>query len=103
MVRPADTLAFGDLVCSPNPAHDQTTFALQVNSPDAIDHAELFVYSAQGQVVAQTEVPPSTDGYFVGPVRCDLRGVHPGLYMAQMVVTATDGSVYRHSTKCVVQ
>ncbi len=102
-VHGADTATFSQLSVWPNPASDVATFHCETNNTAAIAHAELQIYSAQGARV-QTIAATADDGsYVVGPVRWNAAQVAPGIYMARMLVTTTDGQVHQSATKIIVR
>ena len=102
-VRNADTLNISNLHCWPNPASDRTQFMLEVNNSARVASAELQIFNSYGQIVATQTPPISADGYVVGPVSWDLGAVPPGLYLARIIVTDTDGTVQQRTTKCMVR
>ena len=102
-VRGADSLVFSQLVCFPNPASEVAQLQLRVNRPNAIASAQIELYNTMGQRMAQFTPPISEGGYMVGPVRWNVATVPPGVYLARMVLTDTDGETYHISTKCVVR
>ena len=102
-VHHPDTLAISNLSCSPNPASGQTSFMLEVNNTSHVVSAELQIYNSHGQLI-QSAVPAiSADGYVVGPVIWNVGSVPPGLYLARMLVTDTEGKVHQQATKCIVR
>ena len=102
-VRNADTLNISDLHCWPNPASGSVRFMLEVNNSARVATAELQIFNSYGQIVATQTPPLSADGYVVGPVVWDLGAVPPGLYLARIIVTDSDGTVQQRTTKCVVR
>lgn len=98
-----DTLIFSKLDCSPNPATTQATFALRVNTPAAITTAEFQVYNSRGQMILTVTPDISADGFIIGPVVWNVAQVPPGLYIARMVVTDSDGETHQECTKCIVR
>ena len=102
-VRNADTLNISDLHCWPNPASGSARFMLEVNNSARVATAELQIFNSYGQIVATQTPPLSADGYVVGPVVWDLGAVPPGLYLARIIVTDSDGTVQQRTTKCVVR
>lgn len=102
-VKDPDTLSLSQLHCWPNPASGHTQFMLEVNNTGKIASAELQIYNSHGQLVVSHTPVISADGYCVGPVGWNLAAIHPGIYMARMIVTATDGTVYQQTTKCIVR
>jgi hypothetical protein len=102
VVANADTLAISDLRCYPNPASGQTRFILEANNTAVIAHAELQVYNTHGQPVFRCTPPVGADGYTVGPVVWDLGGVAPGLYIARLILTDSEGTLHQRTAKCVV-
>ena len=103
MVCNPDTLSLSALQCWPNPASGSTRFQMEVNNSDKIASAELHIYNTYGQRVAAVTPTVSADGYTVGPVVWDLGAVPPGLYLARMIVTDTEGHTHQQSTKCIVR
>lgn len=98
-----DELAFSELSCLPNPATTQARFELRVNSPAAITTAELQIYNSHGQK-AYTFTPSISEAdYMVGPVIWDVSAVPPGLYLARMVMTDSEGESHQVVTKCIVR
>ena len=102
-VRNADTLNISDLHCWPNPASGSARFMLEVNNSARVATAELQIFNSYGQIVATQTPPLSADSYVVGPVVWDLGAVPPGLYLARIIVTDSDGTVQQRTTKCVVR
>ena len=98
-----DTLTLSELRCYPNPAREHTHFLLEVNNTARVASAVLQVYSPRGQLLLTHTPAVSADGYTVGPVGWDLAAVPPGLYLARIIVTDTDGRTYQQSTKCIVR
>ena len=45
----------------------------------------------------------SNSGFTVGPVVWEVGNVPPGLYLARMVMTDTDGETHQATTKCIVR
>ncbi len=102
-VTTTDTMQMSSLSVSPNPAATTATFHYETNSPDAIATAELQIYSASGARIA-TLVPTVQSGsYVVGPVVWNVGGVRPGIYMARMLVTTTDGATHQSTAKVAVR
>lgn len=93
-------LTFSDLDCYPNPAVDVATFEARVNDPGRVSDVELQVYNSRGQVVF-TAHPEGAQP--LGPVHWDVTHVAPGLYLARMVVTDTDGDTHQITSKCIVR
>lgn len=98
-----DALTLSDLHCYPNPARGRTCFMLEASNTSRIASAELHIYSSRGQLLATHSPAVSSDGYTVGPVEWQLEAVPPGLYLARIIVTDTDGRTYQQSTKCIVR
>lgn len=98
-----DTLCLSQLYCWPNPASGRTQFMLEVNSKSKVSSAELQIYNSHGQLVVSHTPAVSADGYTVGPVGWDLSSIPPGIYLARMMVTDTEGIVYQQTTKCIVR
>ncbi len=98
-----DTLTLSALSCYPNPASGRTQFMLEVNNASRVSAARLEIYNSYGRLVASQQPAVSADGYTVGPTAWDVSAVPPGLYMARMIVTDTDGHTYQQTTKCVVR
>ena len=103
VVRGADTLCFSNLDAIPNPSSTRMTLSLRVNVPDAIASAELEIYNSRGQMAYRCTPTVSAEGFIVGPVVWDVSAVPPGLYLARMVVTDTDGETHQATTKCIVR
>ena len=102
-VHSPDTAYFSELSVWPNPASDAATFHYETNNPASISNAELHIYSPQGALI-QTIVPSIGSGSFVvGPARWDLSQTSPGIYMARILVTTTDGQVHQSATKIIVR
>lgn len=102
-VNNPDTLSLSQLHCWPNPASGRTQFMLEVNNTAKIASAELQIFNSHGQLVVSHRPVVSTDGYVVGPVGWDLSAIPAGMYLARMIVTDTDGTVYQQTTKCIVR
>lgn len=102
-VRGADTLAFSDLVCTPNPATTTAHISLRTNQPDRIATAELQIYNARGQMVLSITPTVSAQGYILGPVHWDVSQVPPGLYLARMLMTDQSGDTHQATAKCIVR
>lgn len=98
-----DTLTLSDLRCYPNPASGQTQFLMEVNTPSRLASAELHIYNSHGQRILSRTPSISADGYVVGPERWEVSSIPPGLYLARLIVTDTDGRTYQQSTKCIVR
>ena len=98
-----DTLTLSQLRCYPNPATEYTQFLLEVNNTARVATAELQIYNPHGQCISRHTPNISPDGYVVGPVVWNLSSVPPGLYMARIIITDTDGSTYQETTKCIVR
>lgn len=98
-----EELTFSELSCLPNPASTQARFELRVNSPTAITSAELQIYNSNGSRLCSFTPSISTEGYMVGPVIWDVSTIPPGLYLACMVATDTEGEVHQVMTKCIVR
>ncbi|MBP5526909.1 MAG: type IX secretion system sortase PorU [Bacteroidales bacterium] len=98
-----DTLALSALHCYPNPAREHTQFMLEVNNTAQITSAELHIYNYHGQLVYSHTPAISADGYVVGPVNWNLSSVPPGLYLARILVTDTEGHTHQQTTKCIVR
>lgn len=103
VVRGEDTLAFSDLSCMPNPAVTEARFELRVNDPTSIASAELQIYNTRGQIFTTFIPAISAEGYMVGPVVWNVGNVPPGLYLARMVITDTEGETHQVVTKCIVK
>ena len=103
IVRGEDTLILSDLNCKPNPASTVATFTLRVNAPNSIASAELQIFNSRGQMVHRHTPSVSPDGFVVGPVGWDVSAVPPGIYMARILLTDTEGEMHQESTKCVVR
>ena len=103
VVHGSDTLTFSELTCAPNPATTQASFSLRVNCPVDIVSAELQIYNFHGQLL-YTHVPTISAGaYLIGPVHWDVSSVPPGLYLARMVLSCSDGETRQVTTKCIVR
>ena len=102
-VRGADTLAFSDFVCTPNPATTTAHISLRTNQPDRIATAELQIYNARGQMVFSITPTVSAQGYILGPVHWDVSQVPPGLYLARMLMTDQSGDTHQATAKCIVR
>lgn len=98
-----DTLALSALHCYPNPAREHTQFMLEVNNTAQVASAELHIYNYHGQLVYSHSPAISADGYVIGPVNWDLSAVPPGLYLARILVTDTEGHTHQQTTKCIVR
>lgn len=103
IVRGEDTLILSDLSCKPNPASTVATFTLRVNAPNSIASAELQIFNSRGQIVHRHTPSVSPDGFVVGPVGWDVSAVPPGIYLARILLTDTEGEMHQESTKCVVR
>lgn len=101
-VRGTDTLVLSDLQCSPNPATTYTDFSLRTNTPNRIATVELQIYNSRGQLILTQTPAISTQGYIIGPVRWDVSEVPPGIYLARMLLTDTDGNTRQATAKCIV-
>ena len=102
-VASSDTLEVSSLSVSPNPATTQATFHYETNSTAHIESAELQIYSASGARI-MTFTPTVAEGSFVvGPVTWNLAGVHPGIYLARMLITTSDGDIRQSTTKLIVR
>lgn len=102
-VRGADTAQFSSLKVHPNPATDYALFHYETNSAASIRSAVLQIYTSNGSRV-QTFLPVAAEGSFVvGPIRWDISGVAPGIYLARILVTTTDGQLHSSSAKVVVR
>ena len=88
---------------SPNPAVGQAVFHYETNGTAQLLSAVLNIYSPQGALITSI-IPTVTSGsYVVGPVVWNLGGVTPGLYLARMLVTDTQGHTHQSTTKLIVQ
>lgn len=103
VVHSNDTLTFSELSCSPNPATSQATFSLRVNAPVEILSAELQIYNSHGQMLFSHIPAVSAEAFLVGPVYWDVSSVPPGLYLARMVLSCSDGETRQVTTKCIVR
>ncbi len=103
VVYGSDTLTFSKLTCAPNPATTRAVFSLRVNNPDEIVSAELQIYSLYGQLIYRYIPAINLGTFLVGPVFWDLSSVPPGLYVARMVLSCSDGETRQVSTKCIVR
>ncbi len=103
VVHGADSLVFSELSCVPNPAVDVATFSLRVNKPAGIASAELQIYNSHGQLMLSHTPSVSADGFIVGPVGWNVGSVPPGLYLARMVISDTEGVIHQVTTKCIVR
>lgn len=102
-VRGGDTASFSRLKAYPNPATGYVNIHFETNNPSAVESATLNIYSSHGAVVCSF-APTVTDGsYVVGPVRWDVDGMAPGVYMARMLVTTADGETYQSTAKVIVR
>lgn len=102
-VRSSDSIVFSEMKVYPNPAHDYAVFHYETNAPEAVTSATLSIYSPQGALIYTTTPAIDNASYVVGPVRWDLSQVKPGLYMARMLVTTSDGETHQSTTKCIVR
>lgn len=99
----SDTLTFSTMSVSPNPAVGQAVFHYETNGTAQLLSAVLNIYSPQGALITSI-IPTVTSGsYVVGPVVWNLAGVPPGLYLARMLVTDTQGHTHKSTTKFIVQ
>lgn len=103
VVYSSDTMTLSKLTCAPNPATTQTTFTLRVNTPDDIQSAKFELYNTQGQLLLACTPPVSPEAFLVGPVHWDVSAVPPGLYLARMVLSCSDGETRQVTTKCIVR
>lgn len=103
VVHSADTLCFSDLSVAPNPSSTRMLLSLRVNSPQAIADAELQIYNSRGQMAYRCTPTVSAEGFIVGPAVWDVSAVPPGLYLARMVLTDTDGETHQATAKCIVR
>ena len=103
MVCNPDTLTLSELRCYPNPASERTQFLLEVNNTAQVASAEFHIYNAHGQRLLTLTPTVSADGYVVGPVVWELSSVPPGLYLARIIVTDTEGHTHQQTTKCIVR
>lgn len=102
-VYTTDEATFSALTVYPNPANDVATFHYETNIPDQIASAQLQIYSPQGALI-YTATPTFGNGsYTVGPIVWRLDDVAPGLYMARILVTTSDGEIHQSTTKCIVR
>lgn len=97
-----DTLTLSDLRCYPNPATDYMRFTLEANNTTRITTAILNIYNQQGQLIATCQPPVSADGFTIGPSIWNLSGVAPGIYMARIIITDSEGEIHQRTTKCIV-
>lgn len=102
-VAPADTLQVSTLTVYPNPATTTATFHYETNTTAAIATADLQIYSASGARIATIPATLADGSYVVGPVVWRVDGVKPGIYMARMLVTTTDGERRQSTTKVAVR
>lgn len=102
-VHSNDTLTFSKLDCYPNPATTQASFSLRVNKPTAIATAEFQIYNTRGQLILTLTPNISADGFIIGPVVWDIANVSPGLYIARMAVTDSNGEIHQETAKCIVR
>lgn len=102
-VHSNDTLTFSELTCAPNPATTRATFSLRVNNPADILSAELQIYNFHGQLLYTHTPTVSAGAFLVGPVYWDVSSVPPGLYLARMVLSCSDGETRQVTTKCIVR
>ena len=103
VVRGLDTLTHSDLSVAPNPSSTRMALSLRINNPAAIASVELQIYNARGQMAYRCTPAVSAEGFIVGPVVWDVSSVPPGLYLARMVMTDTDGETHHATTKCIVR
>ena len=101
-VRGSDTISLSDLQCAPNPATAYTEFTLRLNTPERIASAELQIYNSRGQMILSTTPDIATAAYMIGPIKWDVSAVPPGLYLARILLTDTDGDTHQTTTKCIV-
>jgi hypothetical protein len=103
VVHSNDTLTLSELTCAPNPVSTRASFTLRVNSPGDISSAELQIYNSHGQLLFTHTPNVSADAFLVGPVYWDVSAVPPGLYIARMVLSCSDGDTRQVTTKCIVR
>lgn len=103
VVHGTDTVTLSSLSAAPNPSSTRMVLSLRVNAPDAVASAELEIYNSRGQMAYRCSPAVSTEGFIVGPVVWDVSAVPPGLYLARMVLTDTDGDTHVETTKCIVR
>lgn len=103
MVHSTDTLTLSTLSASPNPSSTRMVLSLRVNSPASVVSAELEIYNSRGQTAYRCTPTVSAEGFIVGPVVWDVSTVPPGLYLARIVLTDTDGETHQATTKCIVR
>lgn len=102
-VRPTTDPGVSSLTVSPNPASDHALFHYEVSSPEAVTSAILQIYSMQG-ALEQCFVPVAApNSHVLGPVRWDLSGVAPGVYMARIIVSLENGETRQSTTKVIVR
>ena len=103
VVHSTDTLTLSTLSASPNPSSTRMVLSLRVNSPASVVSAELEIYNSRGQTAYRCTPMVSAEGFIVGPVVWDVSAVPPGLYLARIVLTDTDGETHQATTKCIVR
>ena len=103
LVHGADTACFSELSVWPNPATDAATFHYETNNMQDITSAELQIFSPQGALLQTIEPIINNDSYVVGPVKWNLDGISPGIYLARMLVTTADGERHQSTTKIIVR
>ena len=103
VVHSTDTLTLSTLSASPNPSSTRMVLSLRVNSPASVVSAELEIYNSRGQTAYRCTPTVSAEGFIVGPVVWDVSTVPPGLYLARIVLTDTDGETHQATTKCIVR
>ncbi len=103
VVHSTDTLTLSTLSASPNPSSTRMVLSLRVNSPASVVSAELGIYNSRGQTAYRCTPTVSAEGFIVGPVVWDVSTVPPGLYLARIVLTDTDGETHQATTKCIVR
>lgn len=99
----SSSLTFSKLDCFPNPTTTQASFSLRVNTPTAITTAEFQIYNSRGQMILSFTPDISVDGFIIGPVVWDVTQIPPGIYIARMVITDSDGETHQECTKCIVR
>ena len=101
-VRGDDTACFTRVKVWPNPASDYVTVHYETNNPSTVMSAVLHIYSSHGALVRSITPAVNEGSYVVGPVRWELDGVTPGVYLARMLVTTADGETHCSEAKVIV-
>ena len=103
VVYSSDTLTFSELTCAPNPATTRAAFTLRVNNPDDIVSAKLEIYNSFGQLLFTHNPTLHAGASLIGPIYWDVSVIPPGLYIARMVLSCSDGETRQVTTKCIVR